>query len=259
MNGFGSQGAPRGAGAPNPVTYPFQSFDGKVTLDQQVSGERAFDINTDGVAHYGLYPDWIEDLRNARAGDEIIDDMGRGAEAYLQMWERADGIEGVRCGGWGERDFSRRGLGDRIRLHANTKPTLRRAGQPEDREVTWTWCANPNDESKRVKAVFTGGGNVALILSTLGQHAIKGAGPGDSQGKLPADATPVGSGLYTAKAGGGGTYVFVTKGGKVRATGLGASPGREIEVTGPARAARRGSALAATPRLPGRGRPPENQ
>ncbi len=222
MNGFGSQGNPRGAGAPNPVTYPFESFDGEVTLDKQVSGQRTFDINTDGVAHYGLYPDWVQDVQNVAGadGDKVIEDLSRGAEAYLQMWERARGIEGVQCGGWGERDFTPLGLGDRIRLHANTKPTLRHAGQPEDREVTWTWCANPNDESKRVKAVFTGGGNVALILSTLGQHAIKGAGPDDSKGKLPADATPVGSGLYTAKAGGGGTYVFVTKGGKVRATGL---------------------------------------
>ena len=48
---------------PNPVSYPFKSFDGKVTVDHQVSGERSYDINTDGVAHYGLYPDWIEDLR----------------------------------------------------------------------------------------------------------------------------------------------------------------------------------------------------
>ena len=68
MNGFGSQGGPRGAGVPNPGQLPVPSFDGKVTLDQQVSGERVFDINTDGVAHYGLYPDWIEDLRML-AGD----------------------------------------------------------------------------------------------------------------------------------------------------------------------------------------------
>ena len=180
MNGFGSQGNPRGAGAPNPVEYPFESFDGEVTLDKQVSGERTFDINTDGVAHYGLYPDWLQDVENVAGadGDRLIEDMGNGPEAYLQMWERTRGIEGVQCGGWGDRDFGPNGLGDRIRLSANPKPTLRRAGQPEDRSITWTWCAHPDDESKRVKAVFTNGGNVALILSTLGQHSIKGAGPG---------------------------------------------------------------------------------
>src|SRR3954451_18819403 len=31
MNGFGAQGAPRGGD--NPVTYPFKSFDGRVTFD----------------------------------------------------------------------------------------------------------------------------------------------------------------------------------------------------------------------------------
>ncbi len=89
MNGFGAQGGPRGGA--NPVTYPFKSWDGKVTIGQQHSGQRVYDINKDGVAHYGLYPDWVEDLRHL-AGRQIIDDLGRGAEAYLQMWERADGI-----------------------------------------------------------------------------------------------------------------------------------------------------------------------
>ena len=62
INGFGAQGDPRGAGAKNPVTYPFKCFDG-VTIDKQTAGQRAWDINIDGVAQYGLYPDWIEDLR----------------------------------------------------------------------------------------------------------------------------------------------------------------------------------------------------
>ncbi len=226
MNGFGAQGLARGADAPNPVTYPFESFDGEVTLDKQISGQRTFDINTDGVAHYGLYPDWLQDVKNVAGsdGDQLIEDMSRGAEAYLQMWERARGIEGVQCGGWGERDFNANGLGDRIRLHANPKPTLRHAGQPEDRTITWTWCGNPSDDSRKVKAIFTNGGNVALILSTLGQHAIDGAGPGDSKSKLPDDATPMGSGLFTAKASGGSHYVYVTKGGKITATGLAIRP-----------------------------------
>ena len=58
----------------NPVTYPFKSFDGKVTIDKQRSGQRVYDINVDGVAHYGLYPDWVEDLRK-QAGEEIVDDL----------------------------------------------------------------------------------------------------------------------------------------------------------------------------------------
>jgi hypothetical protein len=94
MNGFGSQGGPR-LGADNPVQYPFTGLGG-ATVDQQRSGTRTYDINADGVAHYGLYPDWIEDLRRI-AGDGIVEDMARGAEAYLQMWERATGIAPDAC------------------------------------------------------------------------------------------------------------------------------------------------------------------
>ena len=58
------------------MTYPFNGLGG-VTIDKQVSGQRTYDINVDGVAHYGLYPDWIEDLRK-QGGDNIADDMARG-------------------------------------------------------------------------------------------------------------------------------------------------------------------------------------
>ena len=95
MNGFGAQGGPR-TGAKNPVSYPFRSFDGSVTLARQRSGMREFDINKDGVAHYGLYPDWVEDLRKI-AGKQIVDDMARGSEAYLHMWERAEGVRNQAC------------------------------------------------------------------------------------------------------------------------------------------------------------------
>jgi hypothetical protein len=52
-----------------------------------------YDVNTDGVDHYGLYPDWIEDLRLV-AGQGIVDDMANGAEAYLRMWARAEAAAG---------------------------------------------------------------------------------------------------------------------------------------------------------------------
>jgi microsomal dipeptidase-like Zn-dependent dipeptidase len=90
MNGFGSQGEPRGG--TNPVTYPFRSYDGRVTFRRQRSGTRTYDINRDGVAHYGLYPDWVEDTRKVAGtdGPALMREMGRGAEAYLRMWERAE-------------------------------------------------------------------------------------------------------------------------------------------------------------------------
>jgi hypothetical protein len=61
------------------------------------------------MAHYGLYPDWVEDLRMI-AGDEIVEEMARGAEAYLQMWERAEGIRAAyKCAAGGGR-FTNRSL-----------------------------------------------------------------------------------------------------------------------------------------------------
>ncbi len=88
-NGLGAQAAPRpGALSDNPVTYPFESVDGSVTIHQSQWGNRLWDFNLDGASHYGLFPDWIEDMRHV-AGQEIVDDLARGAETYLQMWERA--------------------------------------------------------------------------------------------------------------------------------------------------------------------------
>lgn len=88
-NGIGSQAAPRpGAMEEDPVTYPYTTFDGGTTMYQNRWGHRLWDFNLDGASHYGLFPDWIEDMSHV-AGQAIVDDLARGAEAYLQMWERA--------------------------------------------------------------------------------------------------------------------------------------------------------------------------
>ncbi len=89
INGLHSQPEPRPDASQNPVHYPFRSFDGGSIIRRQHSGTRVYDINTDGVDHYGLYPDWIEDLRVV-AGPQIVNDMANGAEAYLQMWARTE-------------------------------------------------------------------------------------------------------------------------------------------------------------------------
>jgi microsomal dipeptidase-like Zn-dependent dipeptidase len=93
INGLHAQPTPRPGAAQNPVRYPFRSFDGGSLVYRQRSGSRTYDINADGVDHYGLYPDWIEDLRMV-GGNEIVNDMANGAEAYLQMWARAEAAAG---------------------------------------------------------------------------------------------------------------------------------------------------------------------
>ncbi|HWH43326.1 MAG TPA: hypothetical protein VNT32_01210, partial [Thermoleophilaceae bacterium] len=97
-NGFGSQGGPRSPAPGKGVSYPFTAFGG-VEVAKQRSGNQVYDINTDGVDHYGLYPDWIEDIR-VQAGadaDQFVEDMLLGPEAFLQTWERSLGIENNAC------------------------------------------------------------------------------------------------------------------------------------------------------------------
>ena len=161
INGLGAQGDPRGADAPNPVTYPFKGLGG-VTIHKQVSGRRVYDINVDGVAHYGLYPDWIEDLRHL-AGDAIVQDMARGAEAYLQTWERAEGVKANSCTGGSPvlrvsrfRDLPR---------GASTRDVLLAVGQPDARlGETFTYCARKASGARtRVHAEFTRSGHLRRV------------------------------------------------------------------------------------------------
>ncbi|MDQ4142169.1 MAG: dipeptidase [Actinomycetota bacterium] len=154
-NGFGSQGAPRGAGASNPVEYPFEGLGG-VTVGQQRSGTRVYDVNTDGVAHYGLYPDWIEDLRR-QAGDQIVEDMTRGPEAYLQMWERAVGVPPDSCREDVE-DLTRARLRSLAR-GMTPEDVLRSIGQPAERRGrTFGYCVT---RERTATVRFTESGELA--------------------------------------------------------------------------------------------------
>ena len=214
MNGFGSQGTPRGADVENPVTYPFRSLLGEATIDKQRSGERVYDINADGVDHYGLYPDWIEDLRK-QAGDEIVEDMTRGAEAYLQMWERAVGVPRTRCRG-AHLGFTSRGLGG-AQLGAGPEALLRSATQPRTRAPrAWQWCVEAKDgidRGERTAAVFTPAGTVALVASTGAGHVFKGVGPGTRARRARAKTRRFGKRLLVRRAarGSGARVVFVLR------------------------------------------------
>lgn len=75
--------------ANDPLRYPFRSFDGKVSLARERTGTRTFDINKDGVAHYGLLPDLLADMQRRPNGKRAMGMLFRSAEAYLRTWERA--------------------------------------------------------------------------------------------------------------------------------------------------------------------------
>ena len=53
------------------------------------AGSRTFDLNTDGVAHYGLFADLLADMQRRDHGGQALATLFRSAEAYLQMWRRA--------------------------------------------------------------------------------------------------------------------------------------------------------------------------
>ncbi len=74
----------------NPITYPFDSYGGDVTLTEPQLGNRTVDFNTEGMLHLGLLPELIEDVRRDGVTDEELEPLFRSAEAYLRMWERAE-------------------------------------------------------------------------------------------------------------------------------------------------------------------------
>ena len=86
--GFSSLPGPRADAAQTPVTYPFRALYCNVRLQRQQSGTRSFDLNTDGVAHYGLIADLLADMQQ-HGGGKAVRSLFRSAEAYLRMWELA--------------------------------------------------------------------------------------------------------------------------------------------------------------------------
>jgi microsomal dipeptidase-like Zn-dependent dipeptidase len=205
-NGFHAQPPPRGLDKPNPVTYPFKSLDGRITFDHQVSGQRVYDVNADGVAQYGLHPDWMEQLR-LLGGPPIAGDLMNGAEAYLQTWERAVGVPGPGCLTPPKR-LARTGFGP-LRLGRDPEATLLAAGQPSHRIArSFRWC------SSRGKARGARGPGAAVVFDQSGQASFivsTAAGNGKPKG-----AQKLGPGLFVMRKGNGGDRVWGYRKGRLR-------------------------------------------
>ncbi|MEQ1586037.1 MAG: hypothetical protein ABL895_09180 [Cyclobacteriaceae bacterium] len=54
------------------------------------TGNRDWDFNTDGMAHYGMMPDFLQDLRNIGLQPMQLTYLFRSAEDYIQMWEKSE-------------------------------------------------------------------------------------------------------------------------------------------------------------------------
>jgi microsomal dipeptidase-like Zn-dependent dipeptidase len=72
------------------VSYPFAAHGMPGSFGISRTGELAFDYNTLGLAHVGLLPDFVEDLKRVGLSDADLDPLFRSAEAYVAMWERID-------------------------------------------------------------------------------------------------------------------------------------------------------------------------
>ena len=83
--------APRADAAERPLAYPFNGYKSKVSFDREVSGERSFDLNTDGMAHYGLLADLLADMQRTPGSKRAMRMLFRSAAAYLAMWKSAGG------------------------------------------------------------------------------------------------------------------------------------------------------------------------
>jgi hypothetical protein len=214
LGGLSQQPTPASDG--ESVTYPFTSYDGHVRFDRQRTGDRTFDYPGEGVAHYGLYADWFADLRRI-GGQPLADDLWNGAEAYLEMWERAEGIAGPRCAS-PNGSVTSRGLG-RMRLGVRWPALLRRAGQPRQRTRVWTWCVRgAGNERAADVAELDRSGNVELIGSTARGRTAAGVGIG-APARALSGTHRTGGGLHV-RGTHRGTLVFAVQRGRVTAVAV---------------------------------------
>jgi len=64
-------------------------------LLRSTAGERRdFDINLDGMAHYGMLPDMLQDICNAGLTPQDLAPLFRSAYDYVVMWEKIDSKAG---------------------------------------------------------------------------------------------------------------------------------------------------------------------
>ena len=182
MNGLGAQGDPRGADVANPVTYPFKGLGG-VTVDKQHAGERVYDINADGVAQYGLYPDWIQDLT------KVADTPEERATARRSRttWPAAPRPT-CRCGSGPTASPPTRAAtracargsprsSTLVRRGMTTKAVMKAVGQPYQRlGSTYRFCARTGADPKvMMKVTFSRAGKV--VGSSRRERPARSADP----------------------------------------------------------------------------------
>lgn len=216
-NGLAVQASP----PDKPLSYPFTALTSNTKFDRQRTGVRTFDYNTEGVAHYGLYADWLADLRRT-GGEQMAREMTRGAEAYLQMWERAEGIPATRCRP-GRAEVTSAGLLGSRPLGRSASNLLQRKGQPSSRPGPYyRWCVRRSKGA--VTAAFNSSSRAVLVVTTAGRHRSRGIRPGRRSRALRGAVKKVAGGVYVSRRSlrHGARRVYLVRRGRVKAVGVAA-------------------------------------
>jgi hypothetical protein len=146
------------------------------------------------------------------AGEQIVNDLAKGSEAYLEMWERTEGVPDSHCLP-ARAAFSSAGLGT-ARVGETHEQLLRRSGQPAERAGrVWRYCAD--GQAGRVSTVLKPGGAVALVASTAPGHKARGVGPFASAAPLAPRAALARRGTLVRRAGASTSFVYGIRYGRV--------------------------------------------
>jgi microsomal dipeptidase-like Zn-dependent dipeptidase len=89
---FGPDACPGGraaGGNPSRVHYPFVVASTGQLMDRSIIGEKTFDINTEGLAHIGMLPDFIADLQAQGITGRLLDPLLNSATGFLAFWRKA--------------------------------------------------------------------------------------------------------------------------------------------------------------------------
>ena len=81
---------PRGS-TPSGRKWERMQGDNRPLTRSKAGPRRDFDYNLDGMAHYGMLPDFLQDLRNVGLTAEDLAPLFRSAYDYIEMWSACEG------------------------------------------------------------------------------------------------------------------------------------------------------------------------
>jgi microsomal dipeptidase-like Zn-dependent dipeptidase len=71
-----------------PIQYGKDIIPGmKKAIERALVGKRSYDLNVDGLAHYGMVPDFLVDIALQSGGWDAVAPMFRSAQAVLTTWQ----------------------------------------------------------------------------------------------------------------------------------------------------------------------------